>query len=124
MMPTMTIEPALYQRMMQTANTQDVTLEDVLQEALQHYFWDLDRQKIRDEAKQYRQNHAQLKETFLGQFVALHEGQVVDHDTEFMPLYQRVRGKFAPVAVMITQVRETADEIISRRGFRLETPHS
>lgn len=123
-MPTMTIEPALYQRMMQTASTQDVTPEDVLQEALRHYFWDLDRGKIRDEARQYRQKHAQLKEAFLGQFIAIHEGQVVDHDAEFAPLYKRVREKFAPLPVMITQVKDSADEMITRRGFRMELPHS
>lgn len=123
-MPTMTIEPALYQRMIQTASTQDVAPEDVLQEALQHYFWDLDRQKIRDEARQYRQKHAQIRETFLGQFVAIHEGEVVDHDAEFNLLYQRVREKFAPLPVMITQVQETADEVMIWRGFRTETSHS
>ena len=120
-MPTMMIEPELYRRVTQTATAQEMTPEAILEDALQHYFWDLDRQKIRVEAKHYRQQHADLKAKFLGQYVALHQGQVVDHDDEFRPLYERVRQTFGPAAVMITKVEETADPVLMRRGFRLES---
>lgn len=122
-MPTMTIQSELYRRVKQTATAQAMTPEALLEEALQQYFWDMDRQKIKLEARTYRQHHAAIKEKFLGQYVALHQGQVVDHDEEFMALYGRVRQTFGPVAVMITQVEETADPVLVRRGFRLEPNH-
>ena len=89
-------------------------------QALRRYLWELDRRKIAEESKIYRRQHADLKGRYLGQHIAMHKGQVIDHDPDFQALRQRVRQRFGRAAVMITLVEEVAEPELIRRGFRGE----
>lgn len=120
-MPTVAIEPALYRRVEQAAIESQVSTGEMATQALRRYLWELDRRKIAEESKVYRRQHAELKERYLGQYIAMHRGQVIDHDTDFQTLRQRVRRQFGRAAVMITQVEEIAEPEYIRRGFRGET---
>lgn len=119
-MHTVTIESDLYNRIEQAAQSRKAEVDDILNQAIRRYLWELDRRKISEESKLYRQHHAQLKEQYLGKYIAMHQGQVVDHDQEFTALRQRVRHRFEHVPVMITLVEETPEQVLVRRGFRLE----
>ena len=119
-MPTVAIEPALYQRMEQAAIDSQVSTGEMFTQALRRYLWELDRRKIAEESKAYRRQHAELKGQYLGQYIAMHKEQVVDHDVDFPALRQRVRQRFGRTAVMITLVDESAEATLVRRGFRLE----
>ena len=119
-MPTVAIEPTLYQRVEQAAIDSQVSTGEMFTQALRRYLWELDRRKIAEESKVYRRQHAELKDRYLGQYIAMHKGQVVDHDVDFQALRQRVRQRFGRTAVMITLVDETAEATLLRRGFRLE----
>jgi hypothetical protein len=119
-MPTVAIESALYQRIEQAAAESQVSPGEMFAQALRRYLWELDRRKISDESKAYRRQHAELKGRYLEQYVAMHKGQVVDHDTDFQTLRRRVRQQFGRSAVMITLVEESAEPTLFRRGFRVE----
>ena len=119
-MPTVAIEPTLYQRVEQAALESQVSTGEMFTQALRRYLWELDRRKITEESKAYRRQHAELKERYLGQYIAMHKGQIVDHDPDFQTLRQRVRQQFGRTAVMITLVEEAAEPELSRRGFRSE----
>jgi hypothetical protein len=81
----------------------------------------LDRRKIADETRAFRQQHAVLKGQYLGKYIAMHKGQVIDHDVDFQALFARVRAKHGRTAVMITLVEESAEPVLTRRGFRAAT---
>ena len=119
-MPTVAvaIEPALYQRMEQAAIESQVSTGELFTQALRRYLWELDRRKINEESKAYRRHHAELKEQYLGQYIAMHQGQVIDHDPDFHVLRKRVRRVLSRTAVMITFVEEDAEPSLIRRGFR------
>lgn len=119
-MPTVAIEPTLYQRVEQAALESQVSTGEMFTQALRRYLWELDRRKIAEESKAYRRQHADLMERYLGQYIAMHKGQVVDHDPDLQTLRQRVRQQFGRTAVMITQVEEVAEPELTRRGFRSE----
>jgi hypothetical protein len=119
-MPTVAIEPTLYQRVEQAALESQVSTGELFTQALRRYLWELDRRKIAEESKAYRRQHAELKEHHLGQYIAMHKGRVVDHDPDFQTLRQRVRQQFGRTAVMITLVEEAAEPELTRRGFRSE----
>lgn len=119
-MPTVAIDPALYQRIEQAAADRQVTPGEILVQALRRYLWELDRRKISDESKAYRRQHAELKGRYLGEYVAMHKGQVVNHDLDFQTLRQQVRQQFGCEAVMITLVEESAEPTLFRRAFRVE----
>lgn len=119
-MPTIVIEPDLYQRVEQAARESHISTGDLFVQALRRHLWDLDRRKISDETRAFRQQHAGLKGQYLGQYIAMHKGQVVDHDVDFQTLLSRVRAKYGRTAVMITLVEESAEPVVTRRGFRAD----
>ncbi len=119
-MPTVTVEPKLYERVEETALECKVSIGEVLAAAVHLYLWELDRRKISEESAVYRQRHAELREQYLGQYIAMHNGQVVDHDTDFQALRQRIRRRFGRTPVMITLVEDVAERSLVRHGFRMK----
>lgn len=119
-MPTVTIEPDLYDRASQTARRLNSSIEDVFAEAMKRYLWDLARAKIAQESHTYRLLHTELKTKYLGEYIAMHEGEVVDHDTNFQSLRQRIRQRYGNTAIMMTRVEHNNEPILTRRGFRVE----
>jgi hypothetical protein len=115
-MPSVTIDPELFQRMQ--AAKQSVLPETLVSEAIRRYLWELDREKISQETAAYHRQHTQIKAAYLGQYIAMLNGQVVDHDTDFASLHQRVRQRFEHTPVMMTLVEDQPDLEFTRRGFR------
>lgn len=120
-MPTLTVEPELYERVEKAASKHRTSVDDVLMEAVRQYLWELDRRRISEESEIYHQRHAELRTRYLGQYIAMTDGQVVDNDFDFQTLYQRVRQRFGRTPVMITLVEEAAERPLVRHGFRMET---
>lgn len=118
--PPLIIEPQLYRRVEQAAHEHKIDVYRLLTEAIRQYLWELDRRKISEESQIYQRRHAELKAQYLGQYIAMHNGQVVDHDSDFVALRQRVRQQFRHISVMITLVEEVAGRPIARHGFRME----
>ncbi len=119
-MPTLTVEPELYQRVETAALAQRASVDEMLLDAVRQYLWELDRRKISAESKVYRQRHAELKARYLGQYIAMSDGQVVDSDADFPALRQRVRQRFGHTPVMFTLVEDIPERSLLRRGFRME----
>jgi hypothetical protein len=120
-MPTVAVEPKLYSRVEEAALEYQVSIDEILTTALRLYLWELDRRQISKESAIYRQRHAELKARYLGQYIAMHKGQVVDHDTDFQALRQRIRQRFGRTPVMIALVEDVAERPLVRHGFRTET---
>jgi hypothetical protein len=60
------------------------------------------RAKIHAEAEAWRAIPAAERRQYHNQFVAVHDGQVIDHDADRLLLYRRVREKLGSVPVLIT----------------------
>ncbi|MCX6030823.1 MAG: DUF5678 domain-containing protein [Chloroflexi bacterium] len=114
------IEPQLYSRVEQAADEHKLGIDRILTDALRRYLWELDRRKISEESQTYQQRHAELKAQYLGQYIAMRDGQVVDHDMDVAVLRQHVRQRFGRKPVMIILVEEVAERPLARHGFRLE----
>ena len=56
----------------------------------------------------YRIMHTDLKRRFLGQYVAIHDGELVDYDPDRLALLRRVRRKYGR-QVLITLVKDDAE---------------
>jgi hypothetical protein len=119
-MPTLTIEPTLYQYVETAATENSLSIEQMLSEALRQYLWELDRRKISAESNAYRRRHVELKDRYLGQYIAMRGGEVVDNDADFQALRQRVRQRFGRKPVMITLVEDVIERGFVRHGFRME----
>lgn len=80
---------------------------------------ELNNQKLDAEIAAFEKMHPQLKEHYLNQFVAIHEGQVVDADAEFESLALRTVECFGDIVVLIRQVGESPKEEYLFRSVRL-----
>ncbi len=120
-MSTLVIEPQLYERIELAARDHKANVNQLFSDAIRQYLWELDRRKIAEESRAYRQLHAALKAQYLGQYIAMHEGQVVDHDTDFQVLRQRIRRRFGHTPILITLVEDLPERPVTRRGFVVET---
>jgi hypothetical protein len=119
---SLVIDPQLFSRVEQAAIEHQIGLDRLFTDAIRRYLWELDRRRISEESQVYKRRYAELKALYLGQFIALRGGQVVDHDPDVSVLRERVRQRFGRRPVMITLVEEVVERSLVWRGFQVETP--
>ena len=116
------IESQLYSRIEQAADEQKIGIDRILTDALRRYLWELDRRKISAESQVYQRRHAELKAQYQGRYIAMHGGQVVDHDSDVTALRERVRQRFGRRPVMIILVEAVAEPLSSDAAFTKKMP--
>jgi len=75
--------------------------------------------QIDREQQAYEAQHSQLLEEYAGQYIAMYQGEVVDHDEDSGGLWQRVRKRYGKEPVLITPVLQEARQTIVVRSPRL-----
>lgn len=109
----------LFNEMQQVTTELGVSLEDVFNDLARKYLREARRQKIDAEFSHYQAMHAQLKEQYYGQHVAIHNGQLIDHDADLGALVRRVRQRLGHTPVLITEVSEKAMQEYTTHSFRV-----
>jgi len=99
---------------------ESVPLEEVLTRAVTHYRHELGHRKIDVEVEAYRRKHPRLRAKYLGEYIAMHNGRVVDHDQDASALYRRIRKRFGQTPVLIRLVEEVPERVLVFRSPRLE----
>jgi len=102
------------------AEREDKEISELVNEALRRYLWEVRERKIDREMEAYRAMHAELKRRFLGEYVAIHNGKLIDHDTDRRALSRRVRQKYGNVAVLITPVEDKPERELLMLSPRFE----
>lgn len=103
----------------QVANLQHTDLVTIVSRAIERYLREQAHQDIEQEQRAYAAQHTQLLSTYAGQYIAMHHGQVVDHDENRAILSQRVRKRFGRAPVLITPVLAQPQQTITVRSPRL-----
>ena len=114
------IQDHMFAELIPIAEQEDKEIEDLVSEALRQYLWEAKERKIDREMEAYRAMHAELKQRFLGEYVAIHNGELVDHDADRRALSRRVRQKYENVAVLITPVEEEPERELLLQSPRFE----
>ncbi len=97
----------------------NLDINELLDRALKKYRRYMEERKIETEKKEFLRQHTQLKQTYLGRFIAMHQGQVIDHDQDVVLLHQRIRRKYGREAILIRQVEEEPERPLIMRSPRL-----
>ena len=113
-------EPALVQQVTQMARTQKRQPEDLVATAVRDYLEAQEEEAIHGETEAFWQQHEDLLARFPDQYVAMRQGQVVDHDHDVSHLEARVRTRFGLLPVLIAPVKPTPLREIRWRGGRIE----
>lgn len=79
--------------------------------------WD---KQIRQESEAFIRQHAGLLKQYEGQFVAIHNGAVIDHDGDKRTLFHRVRAQWRDMPILIREVNKVPIREVTIRSPRLE----
>ena len=127
---TLTIPNELYQRAWAAAQLSNRSVLDVLAAAIvleppakaEHAAPnDALKQAMDREEAAFQRLHPQLKKTLKGMYVAIYEGQLVDHDADQVALYLRVKAKYGQTFVWIAPVLAEPEEMYMIRSPRFAT---
>ena len=109
---TVTLRPELHELLVRSAEDTTRSLDDLINEAIEAYFEARQDEILDREAAAYKDLHPELWRTMPGEWVAIHEQHLVDHDTDQMALYRRVRRTYGSTPVLIRRVGERPTEEI------------
>ncbi len=122
----LTIPDDMYQLAQQIARVRRRRVDEVLVDAidLADERIDLDENgnsesAVDREEKAFRQLHPILREKYLGQYVAIYNGELIDHDIDQVALYLRVKDRLPGKFVWIAPVREQPIEEYVIRSPRM-----
>lgn len=111
-MDSIALRPELRESLERDAALEARTVEDLVNEAVARYVRDRQRDKLRRETAAYERLHSELARDHPGEWVAIHDGKLVDRDVDVSALYTRIRSRFGRTSVLIRQVRDQpVDEI-------------
>lgn len=105
-MKTVVIADELDEQIRQLAGqTEDINafVNNAVRERLER----LAEQMLQKEIQAFEEMHPELYEKHRGQFVAIHQGKVIDSDPEFAALFTRVRAKLGATPVLIRPVTDS-----------------
>lgn len=103
-------KPELVKELEQVATAQNTTAEELLNRVVSDYLDKLAHQKIQAESIAFGELHHQLVAKYLGDYVAIHNGKVVDHDTDVRTLHLRIRKRFGRTPVLLRQVAQDVEQ--------------
>lgn len=112
---TVTLSSELSKSLQESDHQHEKTLDELVNEAVEYYLLDQQRQKIDQEIVAYQRMHPELWRSLPGQWVAVHNGNLIDQDEDRVALYQRVRAEYGRTSVLIRQVKPEATEEIWMR---------
>ncbi len=120
---TLTLPDEVYEQVRQAADADQRPMADVLVDSIAQvtpiFSVDPRRPAMLQEQAAYKTMHADLLRNFEGQFVAVHQGQVIDHDTDELALSQRVRLRLPDAVILIRQVLPQMERVLHFRSPRL-----
>jgi len=126
--PTITVSGDLAEKLQQLASLRQQNI-NVLLETLLNQAWlqeeEVDTQAANDdipspEMQAYIMLHPTLKEQHLGEYVAVYQGNLIDHDSNREALYKRIDAQYPNEFVWISLVEEEAIPTLAFRSPRIE----
>ena len=75
---------------------------------------------LRREKEAFLALYPALRDEYKGQFVAIYQGQLIDHDVNYSHLYERLHTLYPNQIMWISQIQESALPDIVMRSPRLE----
>lgn len=119
-MSTVTLKPDLTRQIEYLAGANEVQKEAFVDKAVRQYIAQYRREKIRAEAEAFEKLHETLRSSYLNQYVAIHNGQVIDHDPILRILHLRVFARLGPIPVLLKRVTEEGSKELIFRSPRFE----
>ena len=118
-MTAIDLNPGLFEQVRRIARWQRVTTDELTSRALASYLDRLEWEKLQSEMDAFQTQLPALLDAYPDQYVAMHEGQVIDHDADLRTLHSRVYTRMGSVPVLLQKVTATPTPDILVRSPRL-----
>ncbi len=113
------VEVSTLNQLQKVAQAKGDTVETLVNEVIRQFLQREAEEKMRREMMAFRQQHAELWATYPQQYVALHQGQLIDYDSDRLALWQRIEANYPDEVILIRQVTAEIDRIFEVRSPRL-----
>ena len=114
-MVTITLQPDIAEQISDLASTNQISADHFVDKALRAYMAQYRREKIRAETETFKRQQEILLVTYADQYVAMYNGQVIDHDADLRTLHLRVFERLGRTPVLLKKVtREPERELVFR----------
>jgi hypothetical protein len=98
------------------AQAEHLSVEELAKKIIREHLRALRRIEMNREMDAYRAQHAQILEKYRGEFIAMYQGEIVDHDSEMRALYLRIDERFPDETVLMKQVKPEVEEVLNFRS--------
>lgn len=112
--------PHLLEQVQWIAAWQHVTPDEVAVHAISSYLDRLEWEKLEAEMAAFRAQLPALLAAYPEEYVAVHDGQVIDHDVDLRALHSRVYVRMGATPILLQKVTTESASDILIRGPRLE----
>jgi hypothetical protein len=119
-MEAILLQPQLMEQVLLVASQESKRPDELVESAVRDYLRGLQRKKIEAEVRAFVQLHSELVETYLGQYVAIHRGKLIDQASDFQTLHRRIRQRFGNEAILIRRVEPSSESELVFRSPRFE----
>lgn len=121
-MLTVTLKPDVAEQLRHLTGSGEtgVDPEAIVDKALRSYLTQLRREKIRAESEAFERQLTLLLTRYRGEYVAVHEGQVIDHDPDLRTLHLRVFAQLGHTPVLLRKVTEETEQELVFRSPRFQ----
>jgi hypothetical protein len=106
-MATIQLVPDLAEQIESLVGGDPARTQAFIENAIRTHIAELHQTKIRQETEAFKAQHQELSATYPGQYIAMHQGSVIDHDTDLRTLHLRVYEQVGHIPVLLKQVTST-----------------
>jgi len=117
-MLTVTLKSDVAEQVRRLAGEAQMEAAAIVDRALRTYLNQFRREKIRAETEAFEAQRETLLARYHGEYVAIHEARVIDHDSDLRTLHLRVFARLGHVPVLLKHVGNGSD-----REFLFRSPH-
>ncbi len=119
-MLTVTLKPDVAEQVSQLAEATHTEAEALVDKAVRSYLVQLRHEKIRAETEAFEQQRATLLTDYRDEYVAIHQGQVIDHDPNLRTLHLRVFDRLGHTPVLLKWVGDEPERELIFRSTHFE----
>jgi len=120
---TLDLPDAVYEHMKQVATADNRSFAEILADAIVQakptLYVHPDRSAMQNEKAAFLAMHASLADEYEGQYVAIFQGQLIDHDQDVLALAGRIEHDYPGDVVLITKVVDQPNRVLHFRSPRL-----
>ena len=119
-MADLQIDSRLLEKLEQTARDKSISVNDFVEQAVRSYLRQLEEEELQHNIEAFNTLHSGLVIDYFGQYVAVHAGQLVDHDPDFPALHKRVRQRYGRQPVLLRRVTQEKETVWTLHSPRFE----